>query len=392
MEKIKVLIAGTFLLTALAFFLFSYLWVDFGLVLMLSQTRPYLAWLLNLIGWRETNRELLGWLYLTLLIILVMFQLLFLSERVIKKLSLRYLLVLAGLTSLIFSFSYPFLSSDIFSYLFSAKMLWVYHANPYRIPPKEFMANDLWLSFMRNIQFTYAYGPLALVYSLIPMVFFGGKRFILNFFGLKLMNAIVFYLAGLLLLKTISPKRLVFSIWFFNPLLLVEFLANSHNDLVMIALFFLFVFYLGKDKKVKSLMTLVLSILVKYVSIVGLPIIFLSRLDKRKWYYIFKIMSLGGVIFLGLQKIRGVQPWYYTWIYMWLPFSKLKGKTWAIISLVGLLLLSTYFPFVRSGFWGGSPLISHFQFWFYFLIFLSCFSESSSLVFNYLRMRVGYEE
>lgn len=351
--------------------LFSYFWTDYGLILMLTHTRPFLDQLNTLANFGNTHREVLAWTYFLLIAGMFGMQILIFLPKLLARLSAKILFVTAGITTFLFSLAYPFLSYDIFTYLFSAKTVWVYQANPYLTAPESFASTDLWVSFMRNIQFTYPYGAVSLLYSLIPMIIFSGRRFILNFFGLKLMNAIVFYLAGLILFRLGSNKK-VFSIWFFNPLLLIELLANSHNDLLMIGLFFLSLFYLRRKEIKKAWAALLASVFTKYVSIIGLPAVFLSEAKRRCF---FRILSVGLVVLLGLQTNRPNQAWYYTWIYMFLPLIKLKTSSWGVIYLIGFLLLTHYFSFIRSGFWGGAKLIPNSQLLFYFLVILVVFIE-----------------
>jgi len=284
----------------------------------------------------------------------------------------RDLFTIAGITTLFFSFAYPFLSHDIFTYLFSAKMVLTYHANPYVIVPEKFMPIDLWVSFMRNIQFTYAYGPIHLFYSLIPMAVFSGKRFILNFFGLKLMNAVVFFLSGILLFRLTDQDKRIFSWWFWNPLLVVELLINSHGDLLMISLFFVALFFLYRKTFIKAWLALIASVLTKYVSVVLFPVMFLNK-NKRTSY--FRLLSVSLLIFLQIQTLRLVQVWYYTWAYMFLPFSKLKNSSWLIVDLIGVLLLISYYPFIKTGSWGGTQLIPNSRLLLYLFLLAIIFIE-----------------
>jgi len=344
-----------------AFFLFSYLWLDLGLVLMLAQTRPYLRSFLYLIELKNTYQETLGQFYLVLVVGLFLLQVAFLFNKSLTKLSTKSLLITAMVTTLLFSLAYPFLSYDIFTYLFSAKMVWTYHANPYTISPERFIANDLWVSFMRNIQFTYAYGPVALLYSLIPMIFFSGKRFILNFFGLKLMNAVIFYFSGLLLLKLTKFDKRIFAIWFFNPFLTIELLINAHNDLLMIGLFFVALFFVAERKFHRTFVFWLLSVLTKYASLIGLPAVLWVGKEKERAERIFRLLSLSILLIIVLQKIRATLPWYYTWVYMFLPFANLKVTSWILIASAGLLLLSGYLPFVERGVWTGGNFIFEYK-------------------------------
>lgn len=369
------------LASALLFFAFSYLWVDFGLALMLAHTKPFLENLHSLIAIGNDNRHELANLFLILLFGLFGFQLLFFSPFA-KKLNLKPLFITAAATTFIFSFSYPFLSHDIFSYLFSAKMVWTYNVNPYDVVPAEFMANDLWISFTHSVDRLYAYGPVFLGYTLIPMVLFSGSRFILNFFGLKFLNAVVFYLTGVVLFKMLNKDKRVFALWFFNPLLILELLINAHNELLLISLYLLSVFFLyTKRAKGKALAALISSLLVKFVSVLAAPALFLSK-EKRRLF--FHTGSIALVVFLLVTNIA-VQAWYYTWLYMFLPFLTVSGRSWRIIYLANFLVAASYYPFIKFGHWNGPPLIPNLKLWFFLLLLLVVYLEVGLRNLSYLR-------
>jgi hypothetical protein len=361
------LIIFLLLLVPALFFAFSFFWVDYGLFLMLADSHPFFNHFQWLISYRDSHRVLLANVYLLLIVVLFGLQLFLLFTKKIKFLSIRNLLMISLFSTLFFSLAYPFLSKDLFTYLFSAKMVWAYHVNPFVVPPMNFLSTDMWAGLAHNIEFPYAYGPISLIYSLIPMIIFSGRRFIMNFLGYKLLNAALFYLSGILLFKLNGKDKKIFSFWFFNPLLVVELLINSHNDLLMIGLFIIALYYLYKGSKLKAWLAFVASVLTKYFSAIALPIMVLGKKNKP---LSFKILSLGSVLLLLFQKMRYLQIWYYTWIYMFLPLAKLKIKSWLLIDLIGLLFLTHYYAFVKWGFWGATPLIPYSKWLFFLFLFL----------------------
>ncbi|MCX6724727.1 MAG: hypothetical protein NTV20_01335, partial [Candidatus Shapirobacteria bacterium] len=269
------------ILIPILFFVFSYFWIDLGLFLMVADGHPFLNFFKEIIPFRDNNRLLLANVYLVLLIILFGLQIFLLFPKRFKFLSAKNLFIAAGFGTLFFSLAFPFLSRDLFTYLFSAKMVLFYHVNPFVVPPMNFMLTDLWVGLAHNIQFpSYSYGLTSLVYSLIPMALFSGQRFILNFLGYKLMNAAIFYLTGFLLYKLNDKDKRVFSFWFFNPLLVVELLINAHNDLLMISLFIVAVYYLLKGSKIKAWLAFLASVATKYASAIALPVMFLGKRNK----------------------------------------------------------------------------------------------------------------
>lgn len=360
------LIIFLLLLIPVLFFVFSYFWVDYGLFLMVADGHPFFNHFQWIISFRDSHRPLLANVYLLLISLLFALQIFLLFVKRIKFLSVKNLFLLAGIGTLFFSLAYPFLSRDLFTYLFSAKMLLFYRVNPFVVPPMNFLSTDLWVGLAHNIEFPYAYGPVSLAFSLMPMILFSGQRFILNFLGYKLINAGLFFLTGFLLYKLNDKDKKIFAFWFFNPLLVVELLINSHNDLLMISLFIVAVYYLYKGSNLKAWFSFIASVLVKYASLVALPLMFLGK--KKKPLY-FKLLSLLTIVFLLVQKIRYVLGWYYTWLYMFLPLAKLKIQSWILISMIGILFLSHYYSFVKWGFWGATPLIPYSK-WLFFL-FLS---------------------
>jgi len=366
------LIIFLLLLVPVLFFAFSFFWVDYGLFLMLADSHPFFNHFQWIIGYRDSHRVLLANIYLLLIVVLFGLQLFLLFAKKIKFLSIRNLLKISLFSTLFFSFAYPFLSRDLFTYLFSAKMVWTYHVNPFVVPPMNFLSTDMWAGLAHNIEFPYAYGPISLIYSLIPMVLFSGRRFIMNFLGYKLLNAALFYLSGIILFKLTNKDKKIFSFWFFNPLLVVELLINAHNDLLMIGLFIIALYYLYKGSKLKAWLAFVASVSTKYFSAIALPVMVLGKKNKP---LSFKILSLGSTLLLLFQKMRYVQIWYYTWIYMFLPLAKLKIKSWILIDLIGLLFLTHYYAFVKWGFWGATPLVPYSKWLFFLFLFLTIFIE-----------------
>ncbi len=359
-------------LIPILFFVFSYFWVGYGLFLMLADAHPFLNHFKWIISFRDSHRLLLANVYLLLIVALFCLQIFLLFIKKLKFISVKNLFLAAGIGTLFFSFAYPFLSKDLFTYLFSAKMVLTYRVNPFVVPPMNFFSTDVWVGLAHNIEFPYAYGPVSLLFSLIPMLLFSGKRFILNFLGYKLINAALFYLTGVLFYRLNNRDKKIFSLWFFNPFLVVELLINAHNDLLMISLFVVAIYYLYKRKRLKAWLAFVASVLTKYASLIALPVMFLNKKNKT---LSFKLLSIGSVVLLLAQKLRNVHAWYYSWVYMFLPLAKLKIKSWILIDLIGMLFLIHYYSFVKWGFWGAAPLIPYSKWLFFLFLSLIMFIE-----------------
>lgn len=249
--------------------------------------------------------------------------------------------------------SYPMFSYDLFNYIFNAKMVWIYHANPHVRAAIEFSADPL-LRFMQNVHTPapYAYGWTAI--SLIPGLTWLTGKFVLVFWAMKALVA-VFWLGQLWIVKKlvnqIFPKE-EWRFWLFalNPLVLVETLINGHNDVVMMFLALLSYWFWLKSKKAKSILLLLLSASIKYATIVMLPLFSLQgRTLKGKRIDIPTFISL---ILLVVMFTRPDQlhSWYLIWAFSFAVLA--KPKWWvSIFTALTLGALLRYAPFIYYGHW-----------------------------------------
>lgn len=379
------------LIVWLLLFAFSYLWVKKAIILLLSPNYPKLLNYFSVLDWADTNRNKLAIVWVGMILFLFLFQI-FLMYRS-EKISWRWKVVLLGLVVLVASVSYGFLSDDVFSYLFAGRTIFYYGENPYLVMPNVFMENDLWLRFMSNVdnvyysllgkQITYIYGPVFLGYSLIPFLIFGSVQFQKLYLFYKLMGGVVFVLTGLLFLK-INPKdKLVWAYWFFNPVLIFEFLVNGHNDLIMIFLWVLAYYWWLKKKKFWGIFAYLLSVGVKYVS--GLMgVVFLARREKTRME-LFKLLALGMMLVNAIFWRPG---WYYTWVYMALPFAGLKRRSWYVFLVFHLLIFINYFSYIFYNRWGGDTLFSNWIRWLGLLaMVLSIYGKKIVMVRDYFGRR-----
>ncbi|MGI6278760.1 MAG: hypothetical protein ACOYJ8_03080, partial [Patescibacteria group bacterium] len=293
------------------------------------------------------NRPLSSRLYLAIILALVSLQIYLLLAKFTQRTVLKKLLLLALAVALIASLSYPFLSHDLFSYLFDAKIVWHYQKNPYQFSPDQF-GSDPWLRFMHWTHRTYPYGPTWLIFTLIPAIFSFG-RFIINFYGLKLFSGLAFFISGWFLLKINNNDRRVFAYWFFNPFLLIEFLVNGHNDLLMIGLFFAALFFSQSKKSFLKAISFLASLGTKFISGLALPLLIFKR--RRFWATLFVFCSLVGFAW----QIGRFQPWYFSWLYLAWPLMAITNFSWVLIFIFqALLLIFKYQPFLATGSWQGT--------------------------------------
>lgn len=344
-----------YLLSSIVFFIYSYGFVDFNLTL---SSHPLVT---GFVSWSQSlamfNRPLSIQVYLGLII--AMFICYFVSlthhnsqDRVFPW---RFVAVLA----LIFTVSYPLLSSDVFKYLFSARMVVDYGANPHVLPPNTF-PDDTWIRFMRWVHTPSPYGPVMTALA-IPPYLLGLKKFVLALFLFKFMTLGAYLLAVWLVgklaaminkdVRFVTRAQVYFAL---NPLIFVEWLTNAHNDGLMITAFLLAVYLLFRNKKVLSVGALLLSIGIKYVTVILLPFIFLKKKISLVFvgYYSLILLFLAPLLYHYSYQY---QPWYVTWL---IPLAAILGNS-TIMWGVGAYTLGSflrYIPYISTGLWEGTSL------------------------------------
>ncbi len=325
-----------FIVISLFLVIFSYSFTDSNLTLVNnSSVVNFISLLRNNLAFSTASL----YLYVFIIAAQTSVQILMLfSQKILNDTKLP---LYSFVITLILCFAYPMSSHDIFSYLFGAKIVWYYHSNPYSTTPIS-LSPDSWLRFTHWVDSTYSYGFPSLLFSIISSLLSSGK-FITNFYLYKLMSGGLFLVAGWILSKLIATKY-IYPIWFFNPLLLFELVINAHNDLIMIALFFLAIYYFPINIT-RGLKFFLLSWTTKFISLIYFPI-FLFRKNK----HLISIITYAMLIYL-VANISKVHTWYFTWLYMGLPLVTSRRSSWVILFLLGFTLLIRYGGYLSSGSW-----------------------------------------
>lgn len=225
----------------------------------------------------------------------------FLSLR--SAFSLRASVILAIIFQCIVFFSYPVLSTDIFSYIFSDRVNTVYNHNVWQVPPATF-AQDPFEQLADWKDQTSVYGAVnQLVY--VPAAYLGGN----NLFSTVLLyktTAFIFTLASIAVVlkgtkhQTEQERAMAIRLIFWNPLFVLEILGSGHNDIIMI--FFLLsslIFWKQKKWWIAGLL-LALSVQVKLLPIVVFGFSSLFLLQKRDVHAFLKYCtSFGSVTLLA---------------------------------------------------------------------------------------------
>ncbi len=269
------------------------------------------------------------------------------------------------------------LSYDIFNYIFNARMVIHYQANPHQQVALDF-AQDAWTRFMHNTHtpapYFYGWTALSLIPYFVGAVLTGGK-FLSTWLSFRFFS----YLSWLGLVwlgwrrqkKSPAKQRWWFYALWLNPLLIIEVVANAHNDLWMMVPAMGSLILLvdrpvqGWWKKIASLLLLAISASTKLATLALIPLWlvlafewkwltgFIPRLKKligwlkENWAFIASVL-----LFLPLLTARSKQflPWYLIWSLVWLPFISPRWKAWKWSLLVlSLSAWIRYLPYLWAG-------------------------------------------
>lgn len=211
---LKKLTAAGWLISATILFLYSFTQVDLGLTLTKASIWQGIQKSFQYIGYFD--RGLSAFFFVA--IILLLFAMYFLTLQVVRKgvLERRQVWAIIISVGVILFLAYNAFSYDLFNYIFDAKIVTVYHQNPYTHTALDF-PQDKMLGFMHWTHRTYPYGPAWLAISL-PLSFAGMNHFLPTLYLFKLLALLaylgtVFYIEKIL--KKIGIKDALFGLVFF---------------------------------------------------------------------------------------------------------------------------------------------------------------------------------
>lgn len=357
-----------FLLSFVSYFflsLLSYVFVDPNLVIL---NQPwFITWQQSLWAFSKNADSLsLAFLLVTFALVFSYASLLWFFRTAHVKLMPIHMFAAIALVLLLGHNAY---SHDIFNYLFNAKMVVQYQANPHVSVALDF-PQDEWLRFMHNVHTPAPYGYGWTLVSLLPMALSWGK-FLPAYVLMKLLVAAGLLLALFFVWKLLKmAKREHREFWWlvlaFNPLLLLETLLNGHNDVWMMWPALAAWYFAKRKKNFKQLffivLLLVFSISIKFATVVLVPLIIievvpLPKIKLLQWMrdHWAEFSALALLVPLFTDRSQQFHPWYLIWSLSFLPFIDWK---WLRYSLLGLSVSSLfrYYPWIQAGFQYGEAI------------------------------------
>ena len=271
-------------------------------------------------------------LFLLMIGIYIVCYIFFRSTNV-QPIQMRKVVLFSLLFAIILLLSPPFLSSDLYGYVFRAEIANVHDVNPYKVTPAELGYSGI-VTYAEGVT---PYGPVYTVYSMLLQKI-SGSELAAKLTIFRLFNLILFFACAWLLYriaKIIIPSYANSSVTLFlwNPFILIELINNGHNDVLILLSILLSIFLLLQNKYITAGAVLVLGFLVKFVTIFLIPLSFLWILHSKQGVK-KKAYLLVGLIF-AIVAIIAV---------MYIPFDNFSEN----IGNLGVIYLLSYkltFPF-----------------------------------------------
>lgn len=215
----------------------------------------------------------------------------------------------ATLFALTMVFCYPITAIDVFAYIAQSHILVTHHANPLVTTPNAFPQDPLMALAGQWNNIGSPYGPVGLIIDAIPTLI-AGKNVFLNLLLIKGIFALMVLGSAWLIYRILSryaPQWAVAGTLLFawNPTVLFEHVANSHNDIIVVFFALLAIFALTREHPVIAFALLILSVAAKYSTAPLLPLFFLYGLwhqptARQRQLYLAWIVTISSLLITAI--------------------------------------------------------------------------------------------
>ncbi len=246
--------------------------------------------------------------FLTIVLMFIVYikTLRLLKNQPAKKGASKTVMLFSGIFLIATIFSFPALSTDVFDYISSNRVLYVHDENPWLHPPQNFPDDEF--IYLGSWKFRASiYGPVQFLFS--SFVHFAARdNIIINILGFKLMHS-AFLIATILALQKFLekhfPSRQTYGLALFawNPLVWIEIAGNAHNDIIMAFFTIVGVYFAFENKFVKAAVFFSFAILAKVAAIIYIPLVALWIINKNKQQLARFIITLLAAITVGFMSL-----------------------------------------------------------------------------------------
>lgn len=178
----------------------------------------------------------------------------------------------------------PILSRDILDYAFRGRQFVVHGLSPL-VYAATATPTDPWVQYLAWPELPTPYGPLWLVVEIVGW-WLGHGELLATVASLKLIGLVAYLAASVLVWRILAltmPAHILTGtlLLAWNPLIVLEWIGNGHNDAVMMTLVLLSLWALARDRWHLALPALTAAVLVKASAVLLLPLVVLVAV--RHW-------------------------------------------------------------------------------------------------------------
>lgn len=199
-----------------------------------------------------------------------------------RPLSLPHLLLITLLLSLPLLITFPINSTDLYWYVMRGRISSVHGQNPYSAVPSQFAADPFLLPAGEWADETSPYGPVwEIVAAGITAVAPHNPYLSLLLFKLL---ALLLHLAATILIWQLTTRQAPLSVlrvpltllWAWNPALLLTFVVNAHNDILMLVWLLAGYWLMQRQRPTAGFLIMALAPLSKPIALLALPFFWLA--------------------------------------------------------------------------------------------------------------------
>ena len=248
---------------------------------------------------RENFIALFGLYSLTFLSFIVLYK----NETISEK----QLFGLGILFRLLFLFGMPFWSQDFYRFIWDGNLI-VDGINPYLNTPNQIInsttinnAQELYTKMGTLSASHYSnYPPINQLFFAVSS-FFGNHSIFVSALVLKLIILFsdigIFHFGKKILLLLNQNPRKIF-LYFLNPLIIIELTGNLHFEGVMLCCFAIGLFLFFKDKWMLAAVFIAVSISIKLLPLLLLPLFYQKLGFKKSIYFYSSVIGISAVTFV----------------------------------------------------------------------------------------------